>query len=129
MVKNNNFAFYCEKSEALGIIERYFEPHEVCDTKEILFRQNDFAAIVVRKFSPYRERFLINRLWMKEVGIARRIIKYWNKEWPSCQSREHFESVRIEYVTSMFLFLIATYILSMSLLATEKCFWKKENKK
>lgn len=126
-VKDGNFAFYCQKSTAISVILKLFEPYEICDTKEIEFRQNPPAAIIVKKLSPLRERLLINWLWMNEIGITHKIIRHWNGILPSCESNGYFQSVRFEYVASIFILLIFAHILSFIICILE-CF-KYEMKK
>lgn len=118
-VKNGHFAIYCDRAVASMVIPKIFEPHEICDTKQIAFRQTNPISLVLKKFSPLRERLFINWLRMKEVGIVHRILKYWNRGWPPCQSNGHFESVRIEYVFPIFLFLLVVYVVSIFILLIE----------
>lgn len=124
-VKEGRFAFYCEKATALSVIRRLFDPHEVCDTKEIVFRKNIPVVIALKKFSPLRERFLINWLRMIESGIVRKKLLDWNIEMPKCASQNYYESVRFEYAAPVFLFLVTSYFVSVCLLALEK--YRKES--
>lgn len=122
-VKEGHFAFFCEEPTANRFIKRLFEPHEICDTKKLFFRRNDLVGIVVNKFSPLRERLLINFLWMAEVGIMNKIQRYWNEKDIACVSHGHFGSVRLEYLVPTFGLLLLAYLSSIILLLCE-CLYK-----
>lgn len=118
-VRQGHFAFFCDDMKAYREIGKYFAPHEICDTMKILLRADDLAGIIVQKSSPLREVFLSNFLWLKEVGIHRKIHVHWNGRRHACTSLGHYESVRIEYVSSIFLFLFSTFFISFFLMIGE----------
>lgn len=120
-MKRGNFAFFCEKPSAIPVIRKLFDPHEVCDTREIVFRRNVPSAFLLKRFSPLRERFLISWLRMAEHGIVQKILLAWNDAWPTCYYRNHFESVRFEYAAPVLLFLVSAYVISICILAVEWC--------
>lgn len=117
--RGGSFAFYCERSVALTAIPRIFEPSEVCDTKEILFRRDDPIGIVMKKFAPLRERLLINWIWMNEIGLVRQTLRYWSVSKLSCQTKGRFLRVEFEYIAAMYTFLAAAYVLSLCCLVAE----------
>lgn len=118
-VKDGHFAFFCEEPTANRFIRKIFEPHEICDTRKVSFKRNDLVGIVVNKLSPLRERFLINFLWMAEVGIEHKVYHYWNDMDLTCTTHGHFESVRLEYLAPIFGFLLFAYVLSIIILLIE----------
>lgn len=118
-VRTGRLAFYCEKSTAWAVIPNLFEPHEICDTREIYFRKKDPFGIIVKKQSPFRERLLINYIRMLEVGVMHKIWNFWNPRKPPCTSQGHFESVRLEYSTSCFLILFLAFLVSVGVLLIE----------
>lgn len=118
-VKDGHFAFFCEESTANRVIENIFVPHEICSLERIPLRRNDLIGYILKKFSPLRERFLINLLWMNEIGIIYKISRHWNGARPPCVSRGHFEGVRFEYLASIFLFLGFAHVLSLIILSVE----------
>lgn len=118
-VRDGRFAFFCEEPIANRIIHNIFEPHEICEIRRVYFRRNELAGIIVKKYLPIRERFFINFLWMKEVGIVYKINHYWNKIELSCESNGHFDGVRLEYLATIFMFLLFAQILSIIILIYE----------
>lgn len=118
-VRDGHFAFFAEELRAYQEIINYYQPHEICDTKIISISIDDSIGIIVKKYSPLRESFLINFLWMKEVGIFYKIHMYWNGKKLSCISRGHYESVRIEYLAPVFLILVLVYVISLFILICE----------
>lgn len=129
-LRNGEFALYCERAVAISMMRKFFELHEICDTKTIDFRKNELSGLVVKKYFPLRERLTINWLRIKEVGIVQRISNYWIGKFPSCKMVEHYESVRFEYVAPVYLFLIISYILSIFVLTYELVMEKnKQNNK
>lgn len=83
------------------------------------FRRNDLIGIIVKKFLPFRERFLLNYLWMTEVGVVHKVYRHWNGIGTRCQSSGYFQSVRFEYVAPAFSALYLAHILSLTILAIE----------
>lgn len=118
-VRQGNFAFYCERNIAEEKILRLFKSHEVCDTKRILFRRHFPAGIIVNKMSPYRERLLINWLRISESGVSNQILTFWESNKAECDIKAYFTSVRIEYVSVLFLFLYLAVLLSICILCLE----------
>lgn len=117
-VRTSNFAYYCEQSTARALIKKLFEPHEICDTKEIEYETFFSLGIIVKKHSPLRERLLLNWIWMFEIGIYNKIWRHWNQPMPPC-SLINFKSVRLEYDAPIFIFLAAAYIVSFGILIFE----------
>lgn len=120
-VKKGSFAFYCDRATALAIIPKLFEPHEICDTREVIFRKDYFVGIIVKKLSPLRERLLINWIRMREDGTVQKIAVHWNGASLQCTSTAYFESVRIEYVAPVFMFLVSVQVLCACILLCEIC--------
>lgn len=133
-VKEKHFAFHSEESVANTVIPQLFEEHEICDLKQIIFRPTFSNGIVLRKNSPFRERFSINWFWIREIGLAQRKIKYWEGRRFQCISKTHFDSVGFNYVLSVFLMLIISVPLSVFILCWERfwfecsCFARTKNK-
>lgn len=117
-VRQGRFGFLCEESHANRVIQQQFEPYEICETHRISFR-NELIGMILKKHSPIRERFVINFIWMNEVGIYYKINLHWNGIKITCLSHNHYESVRIEYVAPIFGILILAYLLSVGILFTE----------
>lgn len=126
-MKEGHFAFYCEDAIAAFVIPKLFRPHEFCDTKEILFRREDPVGMIVKKFSPLRERILIDWLWRNEVGVSNRILRHWRLNSLKCESGGYFDRVRLQYVTPIFGFLVCSYFLSIFILIIEILKKKYEN--
>lgn len=126
-VKDGNFAFFCEQLTADIIISKLFSQHEMCDTKQILFRRHYPSGVVVKKSSPFRERFTLNWIRMHEIGIKNKIMKYFYWSKITCNFKAHFTSVRLEYVSSIFLFLFIAYFVSICIFSGEIFIgqWKK----
>lgn len=120
-VKNGNFAFFCEEPIADRIMRRSFESYEICETKKVYFQRNDHVGILIKQYSPLRERFVINFIWTREVGVFHQINYHWNGRKTTCKSNGHYRSVRLEYLTLVFIFLIVAYILSCIILLGEIC--------
>lgn len=118
-VRQGNYAFFCEESEANRVIKNIFKRHEICETRKIPFQRNDPLGIILRKYSPLRERFSINFLWLHEVGIYLKIFRHWNGNKLTCISQGHYESVRLEYLAPIFWILILAHILSIILFVGE----------
>lgn len=118
-MRKGHFAFYCEQLSAETLITQMFTACEMCDTKQTPFRRDYPAGIIVNKFSPFRERFLLNWLWIRETGISDKVMKHWRRSKITCDSRAHYSSVRIEYVSSAFLILLTSHILSIIILLCE----------
>lgn len=125
-VKQGHFAFFCEEPTANRYIRMLFEPHEICETKKVYFSRNDLAGFALKKFSPFRERIFLNYMWLSEVGIAKKILHYWNDKDIICKSSNHFESVRIEYLVPIFVLLLLAHVVSSFILVCE-IFYKKKN--
>lgn len=123
-VQSGRFAYFCEEPTANRVIANLFQSHEICQTITLSFRRNDPGGLILKKLSPFRKRFMINLLWMKEVGIFHKIYRHWNAAPPICQSYGHFESVRFKYLALVFLFLFFAQILSMIILFVEIFFSK-----
>lgn len=128
-VKNERFAFYCEESTAWIVIGKIFEPHEICATRQIYFRQKQSFGIIVRKHSPFRKRLLINFLKMSEIGIVRKIWQKWNPGKPQCTSSGHFESVRWEYSSTCFIILFLSFIISIIIFTIELYLIRRNRKR
>lgn len=128
-VKDGHFAFFCEEPTANRYIRKLFELHEICDTRKVSFRRNDLVGIIVKKYSPLRERIFINYIWMIEVGIFYKVDRYWNDMNIMCTSQGHFEGVRLEYLVPIFGFLIFSYFLSIIILCIELCQAKMQKRK
>lgn len=126
-VKFGRFAFFCEEPTANRVIGKLFRSYEICQTIKLSLHRNEPGALVLKKLSPFRERFIINLLWMKEVGIFYKIYRHWNAITPICRSSGHFESVRFEYLAPIFLFIVFSHILSLIILFFEIYFdkWRK----
>lgn len=118
-MRKNEIAFYCEQPTARILTSKLFAEHEICDVKEIEFRLFPSIGIVVPKKSPFRERLLINWIKMLESGIFRNTWRHWNPPKPTCSSSSYFESVRIEYVTMVFLLLIFAYVIAFIIFILE----------
>lgn len=118
-VKKNNFAFLCEEPTANRYIRKIFKPQQICHVKKISFRRNDLVGIIVKKHSPLRERFLINFLWMTEVGIVHKVDRHWNGMKLRCEQNDHFHSVRIQYVAPALMLLAFIHFLSIVILISE----------
>lgn len=119
-IKEGHFAFYCEEAVALVIIPKLFDPHEICGTNQILFDRSSPAGVFIKRFSPLRERFLINFLRISEIGIRRKMLDHWNGVKPNCTSKGHFESLRIEYIAPALLFLAAAHLISLLILICDQ---------
>lgn len=118
-VKDGHYAFFCEEAIAFRAIQKLFEPHEICTLKRVSFRRNDLVGLIIKKFSPLRERIFINLLLMHEVGIIHKVSRHWNGVRPTCTARGHFEGVRMEYLAPIFIFLILALNLSSLILICE----------
>lgn len=118
-IKHENSAFFCEGIDARIKIPKIFSPHEICDTRRILFPENTIGGILVNKNFPMRERLLINWLWYTEIGIVSKINQHWLGTALQCQSRSHFEQVDLQYVAPALIFLICFYGFSFYMLCTE----------
>lgn len=119
LVQQGNFAFFCEEPTANRVIGLLFTEFEICETRKIAFQRNDPGGIILQKYSPFRERFVINFLWMKECGIFNKIYRHWNGFKLSCVSHGHYESVRIEYIASIFWIFIGAHGVAMCILISE----------
>lgn len=117
-VRQGHFGFLCQESFANRVVRNIFEPYEICETRRINFR-NEPVGIILKKYSPLRERFVINLLWLNEVGIHFKINLHWNGRKLKCLSHNHYESVRIEYLAPIFGILILAYISSIGILVVE----------
>lgn len=123
-VKQKYFAFHSEQSVANTVIPKLFEPHEICDTKRITFRPSTHNGIIIRKGSPFRERFKINWLRMLEAGIANRRTEHWEGRKFQCISNAHFESVDFNYVLTIFFLLFIAFVIALLILLCELA-WTK----
>lgn len=124
-VKQKHFAFHSEESVANTVIPQLFDEHEICDLKRVIFRPTLSNGIVLKKNSPFRERMSINWLWMREIGLAHHKIKHWEGTRLQCISKKHFESVGFNYVLSIFLMLLISFPLSISILLWEIFYHKR----
>lgn len=118
-VRDEQYAFYCESSAARAIIPKLFEPHEICDTKEIFYQNPEPIGIVIKKHSPLRELLLLNWIRMYEYGTFNKNWRHWNHKKPPCVSASHFESVRLEYDAPIFMLLAVSYLISLLILVLE----------
>lgn len=117
-VKGERFAFHCEQSTAYSIIPTLFEPHEICETREITFLSRS-NHVVLRKRSPFVDRFAINWYWIREVGITRKKRRHWEGEFPECFINAHFDNVSLSYIMPLFFLLIFTYLASLGIFVCE----------
>lgn len=118
-VRDERFAFHSEGSSAFPIIARKFQPHEICDTRQIPFRKNLYIGMVVGKSSPFTEKVKRNWAWMRETGIVFKHKLHWVSTRPACVSNAYVTSVGFDYVGSMFTFLVASYAISFIILIGE----------
>lgn len=124
-VRRGHFAFYCEEPIARFVAPKLFHPHEICNINKISFQSNDLAGIIVRKHSPFRERFLINWLRFYEAGITNKILKHWNPRGPRCVSKSHFESVRLEYILPILICLVSIQCATVIIVLIENAIQKR----
>lgn len=117
-VRDGGFALYCEIGIAISL-RRIFDTRDYCDAKLIELRRNDPSGVIVKKNFPLRERLTINWIRTVEAGIYNRIFTYWHGSLTSCKAKEHYESIRFEYISSAHLFLFIFYILSVCILLVE----------
>lgn len=66
---------------------------------------------------------------MTEVGILFRINHHWNGIKLTGKSNGHFESVRIDYLAPIFIFLLVSYVLAVLILLYEICKYRYEEAK
>lgn len=118
-VRQGHFAFFSGEGVAKPVILKLFENHEFCQTRKIRFQLNDPRGLVLRNRSPLRDRFVINHLWMNEVGVFSRILRHWKGTKLACTPNSHYESVRIEYLAPIFWMLILAHFLSFFIFVGE----------
>lgn len=51
----SGFVFIFETSTGYNLIEKLYDPHEICDLNEILFRSDTLLATHLHKNSSYKE--------------------------------------------------------------------------
>lgn len=120
-VKSGHFAFFCEEPIANRVIGKIFRNFEICQTIKLSLHRRDPGALMIKKLSPFRERFVINFLWTKETGVFHKIFQHWNSLSRTCMSYDHFESVRFEYLAPIFIALALVYMMSLTILLSEIC--------
>lgn len=117
-IKERNFAYHCQRHDIYGIIPKIFSPEEICDFREVMFRDTP-NAIILKKHSPYREIMTHLWLWMLETGIAFKNINYWKLEKPKCEFKRLFRNVGFDYIGSLFIFLLLICFISIIFLIIE----------
>lgn len=118
-MRKGRFAFYCEEVLAENLVPKFFSEHEMCDTKQVQLRRHFIRAFILKKFSPFRERFLLNWLKILETGTSDRTLKYWQRKKITCDLSAHFASVRLEYMSSALIILLVAYVISILILVVE----------
>lgn len=84
--------------------------------RELKFQKNDLSGIILKKYSPFRERFLINYLWIRETGIYDK----WNvMKGNKMHNVSQYQSYRNEYLAPNFRIFLTTQIFSFCILIAE----------
>lgn len=121
-VRNGHFAFHCEDKSAHVLMAKMFDPHQICDTKTVMFRPSFKNGVILKKKSPFRERLSINWFRLREIGILGKHKKIWITPKPTCISSYYYKSIEFKYIAPLIVLLLSINILSFIILLCEIAF-------
>uniref|UniRef100_T1H7N0 Ionotropic glutamate receptor C-terminal domain-containing protein n=1 Tax=Rhodnius prolixus TaxID=13249 RepID=T1H7N0_RHOPR len=127
-VKNSKFAFAAEDVLIRTETNRLFNNIEKCDIKELEITRFPLA-MPIQKNCTYRELFTRGLLWIREVGLSKRLKDHWYPEPAFCLGNPQFINVTLEAVSVALLIFLFGLLLSMFIFLGENVVMKRKMKR
>ncbi|XP_030372010.1 uncharacterized protein LOC115622251 [Scaptodrosophila lebanonensis] len=117
---NPGYVFVFESSSGYAYVERHYEPQEICDLNEVLFRPEQLLYTHLHRNSTYKELVRLKLLRVLETGVYRKQRNYWVHTQLHCFAQNFVIKVGMEYVAPLFFMLLCAYMVALLLLLLEK---------
>uniref|UniRef100_A0A1A9WE51 Ionotropic receptor 75a N-terminal domain-containing protein n=1 Tax=Glossina brevipalpis TaxID=37001 RepID=A0A1A9WE51_9MUSC len=115
---------YIFEAFSFGLVERYYDAHEICDLNEVLFRPPADLHTHVNRNSSFTEILRWRLLRIFETGIYGKFHRHWINTRLNCYLGQNvLIQVGLEYTAPLFVMLICSYILVLIFILLE-ILWK-----
>ncbi|XP_037880981.1 ionotropic receptor 75a-like [Glossina fuscipes] len=115
---------YIFEAFSFGLVERYYDAHEICDLNEVLFRPPADLHTHVNRNSTFIEILRWRLVRIFETGIYSKFHRHWINSRLNCYlGNNALVQVGLEYTAPLFAMLFCSYILVLIVILLE-ILWK-----